>query len=77
MTEFEPISRILLRLIVGVLKRERVLHRMGATERDDSEEYSLWKRFQRVLLTAVSKRFSCYVMWHIDFLPLRVDPSFS
>lgn len=69
MTEFEPISRILLRLIVGVLKRERVLRRMGATERDDSEEYGLWKRFQRVLLTAVSKRFSCYVMWLADFLP--------
>lgn len=54
-----------------------MLHRMGATDRDDSEEYSLWKRFQRVLLTAVSKRFSCYVMSHTDFLPLHIDPSFS
>ena len=54
-----------------------MLHRMGATDRDDSEEYSLWKRFQRVLLTAVTKRFSCYIMWHTDFLPSRIDPSFS
>lgn len=28
----------------------------------NAEETSLWKRFQSALLTAVSKRFSCYIL---------------
>ena len=35
---------------------------MSTDGSDNVEETSIWKRFQRALLTAVSKRFSCYIL---------------